>query len=60
VARRTIPRCAFENGIRVAFLTWQIPVAAGQLKAGREMVELGSLLGAETRRRKHKCEQKCQ
>jgi hypothetical protein len=42
----------------VALLTWQIAVAAGQLKAGCEMVELGALLGGESRRRGRKCQQK--
>jgi hypothetical protein len=36
----------------VAFLAWQIAVPASQLKARREMVELGTLLGTETRRGK--------
>jgi hypothetical protein len=35
-------------------------VPASQLEAGREMVELGALLGCESRRRKRKCEQECQ
>jgi len=57
---RAIPRCAFENGIRVALLARQIAVPAGELKAGCEMVELGALLSGESGRRKRKCEQKCQ
>ena len=59
VARRTLPRSAFENGTRVALLARQVAVLASQLKAGRQMVELGALLRAEGRRRKRKCEQKC-
>ena len=57
---RTLPRRAFEYGIRVAFLTGQITVPAGQLKTGGEMVELGPLLGGERGRRKSKCEQEWQ
>jgi hypothetical protein len=60
VARCAIPRCAFENGAGVALLARQVAVLASQLEAGRQMVELGALLGAESRRRKRKCEQKCQ
>jgi hypothetical protein len=44
----------------VALLARQVAVLPSQLKAGRQMVELGALLGAECRRRKRKCEQKCQ
>jgi hypothetical protein len=43
----------------VALLARQVAVLASQLKAGRQMVELGALLRAEGRRRKRKCEQKC-
>jgi len=60
VARRASPWRALENGTRMALLTWQIAVLARQLKAGCEMVELRALLGAESRGRKRKCEQKCQ
>ena len=60
VACRTIPRCAFENGTGVALLARQVAMLASQLEAGRQMVELGALLGAESRRRNRKCEQKCQ
>ena len=60
VARRTIPRCAFENGAGVALLARQGAMLASQLEAGRQMVELGALLGAESRWRKGKCEKKCQ
>jgi len=60
VARLAIPRGAFEKGIRVTFLAGQIAMPAGQLEAGREMVELRALLGCESRRREGKCEQKRQ
>jgi hypothetical protein len=58
VARRTIPRRAFENGTGVALLARQVAVPAGQFKARCEMVELGTLLGTETCRRQRECEQK--
>ena len=59
VARRTGARRAFEYGGRVTLFTGQVAVPARQLKAGREMVELRTLLRAETRRRERKCQQKC-
>ena len=60
MAGLAIPRGAFEKGIRVTFLAGQIAMPAGQLEAGREMVELRALLGCESCRRKSKCEQECQ
>jgi len=49
---RALPRRAFENGIRVTLLARQIAVAAGQLKACGQVVELGALLRTETPRHK--------
>jgi len=59
VARRTGARCAFEYCVGVAFFTRQVAVSARQLKAGREMVELRTLLRAETRRHERQRQQKC-